>query len=70
MKNWKTTLTGLLSSLTAALTALAALPYELGDIAQVIPPEHKALVFKVGLWATIALRIIKALNTEDSKPAK
>jgi len=65
MTNWKTTLTGSLGAITAALTAIAALPYSMGDIATMIPPEYKAVVFKSAFAATIALRILNAILQKD-----
>ena len=46
---------------------LAALPYTLGDIATVIPPEWKPKVVIVGLVATIGLRFWSAI-TDALKP--
>lgn len=69
MTNPKTTWTGIASAVTAALTTLAALPYTLGDVATWIPPEWKPWVFKVGLVATVALRVLKSVNTADAPPA-
>lgn len=66
----KTTLTGIFSALVAALTTLAALPYTLGDIATIIPADWKPWVFKVGIVATVALRILKSVQTADAPPSQ
>jgi len=41
------------------LTALAAAPYTLGEVATIIPPDWKAKVFAVSAIATVILRIIR-----------
>ena len=41
------------------LTALAAAPYTLGEVATIIPPHWKAKVFIVSAIATMILRIIR-----------
>lgn len=51
--NWK--IVG--ATLTSLLTMLAALPYQLGDLATIIPPDWKAKVFVVGAIATVVLRL-------------
>ena len=43
--------------LTSALAALAALPYELGQAAIVIPPTWKQPLAIIGIAATVILRI-------------
>ncbi len=59
--NW--TIVG--ATLTSALTILAALPYQLGDLATIIPPEWKPKVVAAGLIATTVLRI---WNTRTKTP--
>ena len=66
MNNWKTTLSGIGAALTSALVAIAALPYQLGDVATIIPPEWKARVVVAGLVATVILRTINAAVTKDA----
>lgn len=51
--------TSILSALTAFLTILAALPYELGAVADVFPPEVKKYVAIIGSIATVVLRLVK-----------
>ena len=41
------------------LTALAAAPYTLGEVATIIPPHWKAKIFVVSAIATVILRIIR-----------
>ena len=67
MNNWQTTLTGTLAAVTSLLTALAALPTELGDVAQIIPPDYKAKIFTVGLVSTLALKVINSFVQADAK---
>jgi hypothetical protein len=69
MRNWKTTVTGILGALTACLTAPAALPAQLGEISTLIPEQYKAKIVAAGMVATVALRVIKSLSTQDAAPA-
>ena len=46
------------ATLTSALAAVAALPYQLGDISTLIPPEWKAKVTAASIIATVILRLI------------
>lgn len=41
------------------LTALAAAPYTLGEVATIIPSEWKARVFVASAIATMILRIVR-----------
>jgi hypothetical protein len=66
MKNWKTTFSGIAGTLTSALTVIAALPYQLGDLATLVPPEWKARVVVLGLAATTILRIINSIVQKDA----
>ena len=68
MNNWKTTLSGIGAALTSALTAIAALPYQLGDVATIIPPAWKTRVVVAGLIATVILKSINASVTKDANP--
>lgn len=52
-------ITGILGDLTAFLTILAALPYELGTVAEVFPPDWKKHIAITGAIATVVLRLIK-----------
>lgn len=60
----KQTVTKWGAAITSALTALAALPYQLGDIATLIPAEWKTRVFSVSLLATIVLRVLQPTPTK------
>jgi hypothetical protein len=62
-------LAGYGSIIMSLLTALAAAPYSLGDVATIIPPEWKQKVFIVGAIATLLLRIIRD-NTTPTQPTQ
>jgi hypothetical protein len=51
--NWKQ----VIATLTSALTILAALPYQLGDISTIVPAEWKSKIVVIGLVATTILRV-------------
>lgn len=55
--NWKTTFSGIGAAIFATLTVIAGLPYDLGSVATVIPPEWKAKVVIYGLFATLGLKV-------------
>ena len=63
--NWKTTVSGIGSALFGLLTMLAALPYDLGNIATVIPPDWKSKIVTVGVVATLGLRVWNSLQQKD-----
>jgi hypothetical protein len=52
-------LAGYGSIIMSLLTALAAAPYSLGEVAMIIPPEWKQRVFVAGAIATLLLRVIR-----------
>jgi hypothetical protein len=52
-------LAGYGSIIMSLLTALAAAPYSLGEVATIIPPEWKERVFVAGAIATMLLRVIR-----------
>lgn len=58
--NWQTTLSGVGAALFLVLTIVAALPYELGAIADIFSPDLKIAVVKFGAGATAALKIWNA----------
>lgn len=64
--NWRTTLTSVGAALFSALTILAALPAQLGELSTVLPEEWKPPVIKVGIVATILLRILNGMMTKDA----
>jgi|GEM_PF-7095851 len=66
MTNPKTTWTGIGVAVLSALTILAALPGELGDVAEIIPPLWKPKIVAIGLIATLVLRVWKAQVTADA----
>ena len=51
------------------LTALAAAPYSLGEVAMIIPSQWKERVFVVGAIATLLLRVIRD-NTTPTPPTE
>ncbi len=63
--NWKTTVSGIGSAIFGLLTMLAALPYDLGNIATLIPPEWKSKLVTVGVIATLALRVWNSMQQKD-----
>lgn len=62
--NYRTTLTGIGAVIMSALAAVAALPYQLGDVSLLIPPEWKAAVFKWSMIAATALKILNSIFTK------
>lgn len=69
MRNWKTTLSGIGVAFMSALAAIAALPYQLGDMSTIIPPAWKARVTAAAITAAFILRVINSMATADVKPA-
>ena len=65
MKNWQTTISGIGAAIFSVLTILAALPYQLGDLATIIPPEWKAKVVTIGIIATTLLRVWNSVQQKD-----
>lgn len=63
--NWQTTVSGIGSALFGFLTIMAALPYELGNVALLIPPEYKAKVVLLGSIATVILRVWNSIKQKD-----
>jgi hypothetical protein len=63
--NWKTTVSGIGTAIFAALTILAALPYELGEVAQVIPPAWKGDIVIAGMVGAFGLRVWNAVVQKD-----
>jgi len=62
-------LAGYGSIVMSLLTALAAAPYSLGEVATIIPPQWKERVFIAGAIATLLLRIIRD-NTTPTTPTQ
>ncbi len=54
--NWK----AIGAALASTLTILAALPYQLGELATIVPPAWKPTIVALGLVATIILRVWNA----------
>ncbi len=65
--NYKTSLTGIFTAIFSGLTALAALPYTIGDLGNIIAPEYKAKIFSLSLIATVVLRIWNSVLQKDKE---
>jgi len=63
-------LAGYGSIIMSLLTALAAAPYSLGEVATIIPPEWKQRVFIAGAIATLILRVIRDNTTLPTNPSQ
>lgn len=67
MKNWQTTVSGIGAAAFAVLTALAALPYQLGELATVIPSAYKEKIFVAAATATFILKVWNSIAQQDKK---
>lgn len=65
--NYRTTLSGSLSSLLALLAAVAAFPDSLGTYSSLIPQPWRDKIFLASAISAALLRIIAAANTKDSR---
>ena len=63
--NWKTTVSGIGAALFSALTLLAALPYQFGDISAVFPPEWKGKIVTASAIAAFALKVWNSVAQKD-----
>lgn len=63
--NWRTSISGVGAALFAFLTMLAALPYEMGEIANIFPPAWKAKIATAAAIATLILKWWNALAQKD-----
>tara|TARA_R110000868_G_scaffold154457_1_gene380522 strand:- start:1380 stop:1598 length:219 start_codon:yes stop_codon:yes gene_type:complete len=61
------TLAGYGSIIMSLLTALAAAPYTLGEVATIIPSHWKERVFVASAIATLILRVIRD-NVQSNPP--
>lgn len=62
--NWQTTISGVGAGIMFLLTVVAAMPYELGAIADLFPPSVKG---KLAAWAAAATAILKIWNAIAQK---
>lgn len=69
-------LSDILAALSSFLAIAAALPYELGDVATIIPPEWKARVAVAGAVAACLQRVLRPYlphprkeTDQDQEPA-
>lgn len=63
--NWKTTVSGIGAAIFGLLTILAALPYEMGDVANLFPPAWKAKIAAVAALAAALLKIWNSVAQKD-----
>ena len=63
--NWRTTITGWLETASWLLTFLAAAPYTLGEVANILPAEWKATIFKVSACAAGILAFLNRSLAKD-----
>lgn len=68
---FKLKLIAIAGDIASFLTLLAAIPYELGPAAEMLPPKWKEWIVMVGVFATLGLRIIKRVThpADTTKPA-
>lgn len=62
--------TELLAALTALLTALSLIPYELGEVANILPPDFKKWLVIVGAFATVFLKVLNVIQKTHEKAAE
>lgn len=62
------TLADLLIVLSVLLTVLAALPYQLGDLATLIPPDWKPVIALTGIIASTLLGAIRPYLPSPNAP--
>jgi hypothetical protein len=55
------------ADLSAFLTVLAAIPYELGEAAMYLTPEAKSWIAGIGVFSTLGLRILNRFLEPKTK---
>lgn len=63
--NWRTSVSQIGVAIFSLLTILSALPYSMGDLATIIPPDWKSKVFTIAATATAILRVWNGLVQKD-----
>lgn len=63
--NWRTTLTGWLETASWLLALLAAAPYTLGEVANILPPAWKETIFKISATAAGILAFVNRTLAKD-----
>jgi hypothetical protein len=63
--NWRTSVSGIGAAIFGLLTMVAALPYEMGDVANIFPPEWKAKIATASAIATLVLKWWNATAQKD-----
>lgn len=64
--NWRSSVTGLGTAIFGLLAFVSALPYTMGEVADILPPEWKP---RIAIASAIAAAILKALQGGVSKDA-
>lgn len=62
----KTTLAAIGSALMSLLAMVAALPYQLGDVATIVPAEWKVRVFVASAIAGTVLKVVQGVVSADA----
>ena len=62
--NWRTTTSGIGAAIMSLLALLAALPYSMGDVANMFPPSVKTYVAVI---SGVAAAILKTVNSAYQK---
>lgn len=65
--NYRTTLTGFGTAFFSLLTALSAVPYTIGDLGNIIPPEYKAKLFALSAASAFVLRVWNSTLQKDKE---
>lgn len=63
--NYRTTITGWLETASWVLTFLAAAPYTLGEVANLLPPAWKETIFKISITAAGILAFLNRTLAKD-----
>lgn len=63
--NWRTSISGIGAALFGLLTMIAALPYDMGALADIFPPAWKAKIAIAAALATLGLKWWNAIAQKD-----
>lgn len=64
--NWRTTVSGIGAAICSALTLLTLLPQEMGDFANMIPPQYKSKVLFAAAFAAFLLKVWNSVAAKDA----
>lgn len=67
--NPKTFWVGLGSGIMSLLTVIAALPYSMGDVANIFPPQYKTYIAVSSAIAAAILKAAQGVVSADAKPS-